>query len=137
MKYAPGSFVSAIKCTIDGKIKYKDRCVIGGHKDKMKDLMVHFAATVQPQYVRLLLGLAAAFSLDVWTAYIKHTAYIKQAYLQSAEPLARQVFIEFQFRSSSWIQLNAFNFSALFTNSVMQPIYGTLLKINITDRKLK
>ena len=74
----PGRFVLAIKSTDDGKIKYKARYVIGGHRDKYKDLMVHSTSTLQPQSVRLLLALAAIFEFDIWTSDVR------QAYLQSA-----------------------------------------------------
>lgn len=61
----PGCFVMAIKSTGDGKIKYKARYVIGGHRDKYKDLMVHSTSNLQPQSVRILLALAAIFEFDI------------------------------------------------------------------------
>ncbi len=45
----PVGFVLAIKSTEDGRIKFKARYVIGEHRHRMKDLMVHSAATLQPQ----------------------------------------------------------------------------------------
>ena len=42
----PGRFVLAIKSTEDGKIKHKARYVIGGHRGKFKDLMVHSTSTL-------------------------------------------------------------------------------------------
>ncbi len=61
----PGRFVLAIKSTENGEIKFKARFVIGGHRDRMKDLMVHSAATLQPQSIRLLLALAAISTVPV------------------------------------------------------------------------
>ena len=83
----PGRFVLAIKSSVDGRIKYKARYVIGGHCYKLKDLTVHSSTTLQPQSVRLLLALAAIFGFDIWTADIR------QSYLQASEPLERDVFI--------------------------------------------
>ena len=37
----PGRFVLALKSDIDGKIIHKARFVIGGHRDKLKNFMVH------------------------------------------------------------------------------------------------
>eukprot|EP00171_Calliarthron_tuberculosum_P009468 IDg9468t1 len=64
----PGRFVLAIKSTEDGKLKYKARYVIGGHRDRMKEMMVHDAATLQPQSIRLILALSVAEGFEVWTS---------------------------------------------------------------------
>ena len=60
-------FVLAIKSTIDGKIKFKARYVIGGHRDRLKAFMVHASQTIQPTYIRMVLALAAILGFDVWS----------------------------------------------------------------------
>jgi len=42
----PGRFVLAIKSTEDGEVKYKARYVLGGHRDKLKRMMVHSSQTL-------------------------------------------------------------------------------------------
>lgn len=76
----PGRFFLAIKSTKDGKIKHKAGFVIGGHRDKLKDFMVHSSQTLQPQHIRLLLALATSFGIEIWNSDVTH------AYLQSALP---------------------------------------------------
>ena len=66
--------------------------------------MVHSTSTLQPQSFRLLLALAAIFEFDIWTSDVR------QAYLQSAEPLARDIFIrkllaEFELDPSQCLKL--------------------------------
>eukprot|EP00171_Calliarthron_tuberculosum_P022145 IDg22145t1 len=72
--------------------------------------MVHNAVTLQPQSIRLLLTLAALHEFDVWTSDVT------QAYLQSAIPLQRDVFItrpppEFELDPSQCLK-------------IMKPLYG-------------
>lgn len=80
-----GRVVLALKSTIDGNVKHKARFVIGGHRDKLKELMVHSSRTLQPQSVRLLLGLAVACRFEIWTPEVR------QAYIQSAITLSPEV----------------------------------------------
>lgn len=61
--------------------------VIGGHRDKLNQWMVHLSNTLQPKSVHLLLDLFEIFSFEKWTADIR------QAYINASGPLEREVFI--------------------------------------------
>lgn len=106
----PGRFVMTIKSTVDGSIKHKARFVVGGHRDKLKQFMVHSSQTLQPQSIRLLLALATAFGFDIWTSDVT------QAYLQSSLPLARDLFLN---SNAPELQLTADQCLKL-----LKPLYG-------------
>lgn len=106
----PGRFVLALKSTTDGKIFHKARFVIGGHRDKLKNFMVHSSQTLQPSSIRLLLALASIFGFDVWTSDVT------QAYLQSAIPLSRDLFLD-----SSVPELELSPHQCM---KILRPLYG-------------
>lgn len=45
----PDRFVLAIKSTIEGKVQFKARYVIGGNTDTLNNMMVNYSVTAQPQ----------------------------------------------------------------------------------------
>ena len=103
-------FVLAIKSNADRQVKYKDRYIIGGHRDNLKHYMVHGAQTLRASSSRLLLALAAAHDFEVWTSDVK------LAYLQSTKPIERRVFVknpapEFELEPSECFEL-------------LRPLYG-------------
>lgn len=94
----------SIKSSEDGEVKYKPEYAISGHRDKFKNLMVHSASTLQHQYVRSLLALAAILDFNKWTSDMR------QAYLQSEEPLDHDIFIaipvpEFELKPSQCLEI--------------------------------
>ena len=75
-KILQGRFFFAIKASEDGRATSKARYVIGGHRDRFKEMMVHFALNLQPQSVGLLLAFSAVLHLDIGVSHVK------QAYVQ-------------------------------------------------------
>ena len=58
-------FVLSIKSTMDDDIKWKVRYVSGGHRDKLKKLLVQSSQSAQPPTVRLFLALSAVYGFMV------------------------------------------------------------------------
>lgn len=54
--------------------------IIGGNRDKLKDLMAHISKTLSPQSVRLLLAFNVTHWFNVWYSDIR------KDYLQESEP---------------------------------------------------
>jgi hypothetical protein len=67
----PSKFVLAIKHEDDGQEIYKARLCLGGHRDFLKNHMVHTATTLTQTLKRLILAFAAIFSWNVWTTDVK------------------------------------------------------------------
>ena len=73
-------------------------------------MMVHNSATLQPQSIRLLLALAVAHGFNIWTSDVT------QAYLQSAVPLVRDIFIT--------KDITEFNLERHQALKLIKPLYG-------------
>lgn len=82
-----GRFVFSIYSLVHGEIKFKARYVIGGHRDKLKDFIIHSTNMTQPQSIRILLSIAPPLDVYVWGDDVK------LAYLQSMKKLNIGIFI--------------------------------------------
>ena len=105
-------FVLAIKSNADGQVKYKARYVIGGHRDRLKQYLVHGAQALQASSARLILAIAAIYDLAVWSCDVK------LAYLQSAEPLTDASSSKTRHPSLNWNPTSVSNSYAPCTASV-------------------
>lgn len=79
-------FIKGIKNPGTVAAQYKAIYVVQGHRDKEKHMFVHTCATLRHQSLRLILSIAATFSLDVWMRDITQ-AYVQRNFL------SRQVFL--------------------------------------------
>lgn len=68
--------------------RFKARPVVQGHTGLEKAFLFHISNAIRPQFIRLLLCLAAIFGFCIWS----HD--MTQASLQSAHQLQRQVYVE-------------------------------------------
>lgn len=106
----PSRFVLAIKSKKDGNEVLKARFVIGGHRDRWRNSLVHVSNNVRQSSVRMLLALASILGFDVWTMDVR------QAYLQSLCSLLRDVYVN---PPSDIMELNPNEFLKL-----LKPHYG-------------
>ena len=83
-----GRFVLAIKDGGTDKEIWKARYVVQGYKDHLKQSLVHDATTAGNYSVRMLVGLASLFGFRLYSTDVT------KAYLQSAESLMRDVYIQ-------------------------------------------
>jgi hypothetical protein len=95
--YHGRSFVLAIKDSGTSKEIYKARYVVQCFRDKKKTSLVQDASTSKQQSMKLVIGLATIFGYRIFSTDVT------QAYLQSAEPLMRDVNI----KHSAEFELNA------------------------------
>lgn len=61
----PGRFVVSIKSTKDNEVNHKARFFIGGHRDKLKHMMVYNSISLQPSSIRHLLVLTVSYGFDI------------------------------------------------------------------------
>jgi Reverse transcriptase (RNA-dependent DNA polymerase) len=104
-----GRFVLTIKDSSTSKEIYKARYVVQGFRGKKKTSLVHDASTSKQQLTKLLIGYAAIFGYSIFSTGVT------QAYLQSAEPSTRDVYI----KPSAELELNENQVSEL-----LWPLYG-------------
>lgn len=71
-------FFLSISFSGDVNINFKALYVIGWHRDKIKYMILHYLATIQPQNIHKILALASMHDFKVWTADVSH-AYLKAA----------------------------------------------------------
>ena len=65
----------------------KARFVIGGHRDRDKQMLLHDTRTVRAESIRLVLAMATIFGLKL------SVADWRQGYVQSKSPLLRKIFV--------------------------------------------
>ena len=82
----PSRYVLAIKHGESGQTRLKARFVIGGHRDRQRQQLVHDSPTVRPESTRMLVALATILGLPLVLADWA------QGYAQSQSPLLRKVF---------------------------------------------
>lgn len=104
----PSRYVLAIKHSENGDTKLKARFVLGGHRDKEKHSFVHNSVNVKQSSVRILVALATILGFDLWSMDVK------QAYLQSASNLRRDVYV----------RPDEMNLSPNELLQIIKPLYG-------------
>lgn len=82
-----GRFVLAIKDEGKNKEVWKARYVVEGHRDSMRQSLVHNTTVARQQSTKLVVGIAAIFGFNLFSSDIT------QAYLQNSEKLMRDVYL--------------------------------------------
>jgi Reverse transcriptase (RNA-dependent DNA polymerase) len=129
----PSRFVLAKKRKDDGEEVLKAGFVIGGHRDIWKKALVHTYNATQQTSIRILMALASILGFDVWSADIC------QAYLQSATPLLRDVYVR--------PDPNVIRLGKVELLKLVQPLYGladagdywsqTLTRFHLTELSME
>jgi hypothetical protein len=90
----------------------KARYVIKGHKDVEKHWLVHNSPSLRQGSIKLLVALAAIFGFRIWSLDVS------QAYLQSAETLMRDVYLDPKH------DRDVFHLSSEQCLKLLRPLYG-------------
>jgi hypothetical protein len=107
-----GRFVMTIKDTGTDRECVKARYVIKGHKDVEKQWLVHNSPSLRQGSIKLLVALAAIFGFRIWSLDVS------QAYLQSAETLMRDVYLDPKH------DRDVFHLSSEQCLKLLRPLYG-------------
>lgn len=83
----PSNMVYTIKAVGTAEEKYKARLTAGGHRDHMKDMMIHNSTNVRPISIRTLISTASIKRLKFWSKDAD------QAFIQS-DGITRDIFIK-------------------------------------------
>lgn len=114
-------FDLAIKSNADGKIKFEARCVFGGHRDKLKNYVVHGAQTLQDSSSP---PISSTFRLPISNESIPN----------QLNGLSYFFSLRILNQNSNWIHQNALSYSDHSTGCEMMVICGTNRSTNNSHR---
>lgn len=83
-----GRFVLTLKNVGTPEETAKARCIAQGYSDREKPYLIHDVSALRPASIRLISSLAATLRMHIFL----HD--VSQAYLQSAEPLSRTIYLK-------------------------------------------
>jgi hypothetical protein len=125
-----GRCILTINSSILGTSFLQARCVVQGHKDRGKALLVHSSTTLMQSSTKLIISFAALFRLRVWNQDVT------QAYTRSALPLMRKIVLQ-----PAQKALDYFEMTSDEVLQLLRPLYGLAdagdyLKATIVDHML-